>query len=604
MRLALLFILVGIAHAQAPLTIDLSGEWRYSDGDDARYARPDFEDSAWTTVRVPGTNFLREQYRDPAGTWVWLRKTVVLPEGVERQRYSLMLGKLTENYDVFLNGVPVGRIGDFTVEGSQFARPQVLDLPVLAAGRATIAIRAWIHAVRGASTSWRVATDPGPYQLTLSEATPRTSGTAFVNNLRLARTLDLVAGVALVSLALIPFLMFLGQRKRMELLWLALHALFVGVRRLHLVLSIYPESRPWTWQFSFNPIHSACLLEFVMAAIGMRNVYLRAAIWGSAVWSFVDPIGFRMLEAVYVLVLVAAARHPFERPKEKYLIVAGATAIFFALARQDSPTPWMEATLPSAVLRIGPYNISLHSPLTAVLTLVMILVLTRRLLNDAREKQRMQGELEAARIVQRILVKNAGSVDGFEIDASYVPAQEVGGDFYQVVSNADGSALVVVGDVSGKGMSAAMVVSMLSGAIANRHAQTPAALLTELNQVLCSHFDRGFVTALCLLFAPGRVVAASAGHPAPYCDGKEAPVVGGLPLGVVPDVSYDEVVLSGTQFTVVSDGVVEAANARGELFGFDRTRELSGKAARAIGEAAKAWGQNDDITVVTVRRNG
>jgi len=162
--------------------------------------------------------------------------------------------------------------------------------------------------------------------------------------------------------------------------------------------------------------------------------------------------------------------------------------------------------------------------------------------------------------------------------------------------------LVVVGDVSGKGMSAAMVVSMLSGAIANRHAQTPAALLTELNQVLCSHFDRGFVTALCLLFAPGRVVAASAGHPAPYCDGKEAPVVGGLPLGVVPDVSYDEVVLSGTQFTVVSDGVVEAANARGELFGFDRTREISGKPAKQIAEVARAWGQNDDITVLTVRR--
>ena len=80
----------------------------------------------------------------------------------------------------------------------------------------------------------------------------------------------------------------------------------------------------------------------------------------------------------------------------------------------------------------------------------------------------------------------------------------------------------------------------------------------------------------------------------------------GLPLGVVADCPYIEtsaMVGCGEQVTFVSDGVVEAANEHGELFGFDRTREISGQSAQEIADAAKAWGQNDDITVVTVRRN-
>ncbi len=86
--------------------------------------------------------------------------------------------------------------------------------------------------------------------------------------------------------------------------------------------------------------------------------------------------------------------------------------------------------------------------------------------------------------------------------------------------------------------------------------------------------------------------------------GREVEVAAGLPLGVIAGVAYEESVVRGERFTFVSDGVVEAENASRELFGFERTREISSKSARGIAEAAKAWGQNDDITVVTVRRNG
>jgi serine phosphatase RsbU (regulator of sigma subunit) len=105
--------------------------------------------------------------------------------------------------------------------------------------------------------------------------------------------------------------------------------------------------------------------------------------------------------------------------------------------------------------------------------------------------------------------------------------------------------------------------------------------------------------------ADGEFVVANAGHIPPYVDGSAMGLNNGLPLGIVRDGEYLESCckLGTRKLTIVSDGVIEAARADGELFGFERTREISKRCAREIAEAAKAWGQNDDITVVTVRRN-
>jgi serine phosphatase RsbU (regulator of sigma subunit) len=100
----------------------------------------------------------------------------------------------------------------------------------------------------------------------------------------------------------------------------------------------------------------------------------------------------------------------------------------------------------------------------------------------------------------------------------------------------------------------------------------------------------------------GQLTVANAGHPSPYVDGREAEVEAGLPLGIVADATYEEAVSQGSIITVVSDGVVEAENAQRELFGFERTLAMSKISAHEIADAAKAWGQTDDITVVTVRK--
>ena len=222
---------------------------------------------------------------------------------------------------------------------------------------------------------------------------------------------------------------------------------------------------------------------------------------------------------------------------------------------------------------------------------------------------RQQEELAAAKEVQSLLLASPHRPHPeIQIETAYLPASAVGGDFYYVRDFADGAQVALVGDVSGKGLKAAMVVSACIGSLQREDSSSPAAILAGLNRTLAGRVGGGFVTCCCVRYIPGgTVTVASAGHPAPWLDGREVALTAGLPLGIVADAEFDESripLAHGQQLTLVSDGVVEAENAQRELFGFDRTREISGKSASEIAEAAQAWGQNDDITVVTVRRTG
>ncbi len=236
---------------------------------------------------------------------------------------------------------------------------------------------------------------------------------------------------------------------------------------------------------------------------------------------------------------------------------------------------------------------------------VMAMVLNWRSARVQSEQERLAQEMRAGAEMQELLLP-AGNVNvpGFGIEAAYFPMSEVGGDFYWTRAEADGGLLVVVGDVSGKGLKAAMLVSVTIGMLRLQRTSSPSAILATLNDGLAGHMGGGFVTCVCARFDPdGQATIASAGHPSPYADGQELPVAAGLPLGIAAGTGYDEFVTRFFHLTLVSDGVVESENAQRELFGFDRTREISTKSAQEIAEAAKAWGQTDDITVVTVRRN-
>ena len=163
---------------------------------------------------------------------------------------------------------------------------------------------------------------------------------------------------------------------------------------------------------------------------------------------------------------------------------------------------------------------------------------------------------------------------------------------------------IAVGEVSGNGLRAAMTVSTILGALRTLPAASPGELLRALNRMLAGQLQGGFVTCCVAHIAPsGTVTAANVGHLAPYRNGEEIALESGLPLGVTTDADYAESALTlvpGDILTFVSDGVVEAKSAAGELFGFERTCLISGHSAEQIAAAAQQFGQEDDITVLTL----
>jgi len=170
----------------------------------------------------------------------------------------------------------------------------------------------------------------------------------------------------------------------------------------------------------------------------------------------------------------------------------------------------------------------------------------------------------------------------------------------------DGSLLVVVGDVSGKGLDAALLVAAVLGGLAIEKEKRPATLLDDLNNAVTGRTGGGFITACCARFYPnGRVVIANAGHIAPYLNGSEVLVENSLPLGIAAQSSYSETEIQAARtVTFLSDGVVEARNTKGELLGFERMAALTARPAAEIADAAQRWGQEDDITVLTVKLTG
>ena len=201
------------------------------------------------------------------------------------------------------------------------------------------------------------------------------------------------------------------------------------------------------------------------------------------------------------------------------------------------------------------------------------------------------------------------------LESAYLPVHGVGGDFFQVLPLKDDSLLIVVGDVSGKGLQAAMNSSTLVGALRNELSHDPGTVLDHLNHVLLGAVSSPgavpgldsapcFATCLCARIYPdGTLTVANAGHLSPYRDGREMELAPGLPLGVIADLHYEQAthqLNKGERVIFLSDGVVEATNESGELFGFERTQQVSNEPARYIAQTAKRFGQNDDITVVSV----
>lgn len=232
-------------------------------------------------------------------------------------------------------------------------------------------------------------------------------------------------------------------------------------------------------------------------------------------------------------------------------------------------------------------------------------ILCTEMVDAARARAAFAAELHAASTVQQLLLQSASRpTPGFQVESVYLPASEVGGDFFFVSSAPDGSLIAIVGDVSGKGLTAAMRVAMILGALRRETSHDPGEVLFGLNNALIAQGQLGFTTACCIRISlSGEYILSNAGHIAPYLSGREIETPSALPLGLMLDQTYDVTrgrLNSGERLVLLSDGVPEARSQTGELYGFERLSSLTRMSAQEIAEAAQLFGQEDDITVLTL----
>jgi len=585
MKTLFLLLVAFLATAQNAFWLDLSGPWRANDGN------REFE------IQLP-LRTLNYSIRS-------LKRTIQL-ETESRGSLSLTIGAIAESYELFVNGILVGSVGP---EGHEsIAQPLVFDLPAgLATQKFEIEIRLRKQSTGHGTLAWHIP-DEGPWLLTTSSAAPRNAAELTIARRKQLRIADLTQPLILLSVAFVIGLIWIGNLNRSALGWTCSLLVCVAVGRLWIYFMIQQHSEPFQLQILLelvrHEIPVALLAHLVCATVGAPRWILFPA-WILPALSLLIPsipvgAAISLLGRMFVLIgLWIGYRR--QTAKRHWLVAGLGLAVFL-----QGSTAATRVGLPAfdEAFMFG-YRFNPFVMLVTILSASIALRLVRELLHDRDDKLRLEADLEAARTVQTLLLPQSNLIDG--VETVYAPAQVVGGDFYLVEPLPDGSNLIAVGDVSGKGLKAAMVVSMVVGAFRSRQSNSPAALLKQLNSVLHGKLDGGFVTCVVArIEADGSAKLANAGHPSAYLAGFELTAEQGLPLGIVADLYYEETgfkLAPGDQLTLVSDGVVEAEDAKRELFGFDRTREISGRSASEIADAAKAWGQNDDITVVTVRRN-
>lgn len=446
----------------------------------------------------------------------------------------------------------------------------------------------------------------------------------------------LVNGLLLTGLAIFLLALFFTQKGHVEYLFLALHELMQAPtafadmagsfawldRHYHdiLLFQLVALSTYFYFEFlikflSLKRGWFVRIMRYSAVSLGMVGVAPLLLLlhlvhgWQALSLALVTLIGVLWIVCWFFFVLITLARATLRRNFEATLLL-----VPFVLSIVGVLEPALTGQmaqiggrpyLSPLTIQAGPVPIHFAAVAEFLGMISIVLIIFFRFLRVQREQERASTELAAARNVQELILPlEKPRTPGFEVDSVYEPAAEVGGDFFYTLPIDDGGLLIVLGDVAGKGLKAAMNVSMLVGALRRGLELSPAKLLAELNTVL-SGFHSMTTCQAALFRADGELILANAGHLPPYLNSQEIAVAGGLPLGLVSQVEYEEIRLylhPGDRVLFYSDGVVEARRPDGELFGFERLRNLSNQSAFYLSDAAKSFGQEDDITVLTVRR--
>jgi hypothetical protein len=609
---------------------NLAMKWLVQAGDNPAYASPDFDDSHWTLFD-PSSSIESLFPRHPEVLWYRLHVKV------DSTQTGLALSemKLSRAFEIYVNGerlMASGQVAPFVPYTSDARVLARIPDRVSASGAIVIALRVHISTLE-----WNVGQDPGLYSDNLTVGQEKTLYRYNWLSIIGENASGWISDGLGVCLGFVALVLFAAQRRQTEYLWI----FAVGVMGLILIPTLvvsqlhnipigwmlFSDSirlvSPYIWAslyFSFVHVRMGWRWRTSLIVIGV--LYFIGGLHGwfidlSLPLQTVTNLPFVIfLSVVIPIVLVAHWRRGNREAGILLIPVILFSLYIYALVAMQmlfQIPSWRQFSLRGLNLinryPVGPFSVSLNS-VSGILSVVSLaIIMLQRSSTMSRRQAQLEGELAAAQEVQRILVpEQTGDVLGFAIESVYEPAQQVGGDFFQILPIGGGGVLIVVGDVAGKGLPAAMLVSVLVGAVRAvvEYTSGPAEILANLNERLVGRSGGAFSTALAAFIAPdGRVTIANAGHLSPYLDGREVELPGALPLGVASAAQYETTefhLASGSRLTFYSDGVIEAQRPNGELFGFERAREVSLKSAAEIVETAKRFGQEDDITVVTVTR--
>ena len=605
--------------------------WLIHAGDDPAYAQAGFDDSHWMPFD-PNTT-LRRVFPNSRPDVVWYRLHVK----VDPNEIGLALGEwnLSSAFDIYVNGqklLAAGQVAPY--KSSTFSARLLGRIPDedVATGSIVIAMR-----VHVSGSDW-ISGFPGFYPSNLSigeqNAVDNQNWLIVIGQ----NALNWFAQLAGLGLGLIAITLFAAQRSQREYLWIFLFALSLTLLTPLNLYMLFHNLPAW-WEFIRAGILIAALIfqtrmyfaflrtpfaRWIQALIGLAalgllyNAALATSGNGTPVADFLSFFPELCLLAGVIPVLLIVHFRRGNREAGILLIpaiVSSLTIYFQMVLFVTSQIPGFERVdlwMQNNVLfhQIGPFFLDLTSFQSCLSILSLAIILVLRSTRISRQQAMLESELAAAREVQQIILpEQIETIPGFQVESAYQPATQVGGDFFQILPAPGGALLRVVGDVAGKGMPAAMLVSVLVGAIRGvaEYTSDPAELLANLNQRLIGRVGDSFSTALvALISADGQVTMANAGHLSPYLDGREVELPGALPLGIESGARYRAIHLQmsrGSRLTFYSDGIVEAQNSQGEMLGFERGRELSMQPVAAIVAAAKQFGQQDDMTVVAITRD-
>ena len=610
------------------------------------WATTEFNDSLWEDVDLTPNESTRDPitglpgfvpgwtargHRGYSG-YAWYRIRLRLEPPIPKRLALAGPSVVDDGYQVFDNGKLIGSFGDFSqsTPSTGVTQPRTFRLPqdLNESSDVTIvlAFRVWMHPAT-------LLLEPGTGGFhtapTLGEADAIASNNqqTWVTFIRGA-AINPIAAILFGGVTVMAFSLIFFDSSDRVYLWIGGVLCFLAIYRIFLCFSLWTELSGlafnlgaallssliyagwvmvwWVWFGKHKPTWMpalACGLAFIIAityTIGLEQFFFFIP-HSVAVAFHAAGIIFRLLFTALLLGIVIQGIKRVGL--DGWLVLPAVILLGIASFAQELTYLGVFSSWSPFGIDIGLGDLS-DLLLVAVVTLLLLL---RLKLSIVRQRE-IALDVKQAQEVQHVLLPESIHVPGLKIETEYRPAREVGGDFFQILPQGDdGSVLIVAGDVTGKGLQAGMLVALLVGAIRStaEYNADPQFVLEALNRRL---LGRGEAHATCLALhieSNGAVKLANAGHLPPYLNGVEVDMAGALPLGMVASAEFPVSHFQlnpGDNLTLISDGILEAQDKTGQLFGFDRIRELLRKrpSAAEIATEAQNFGQEDDLSVVVV----